>query len=312
MLRDLTAQTSDDIDAVLQALVEVDPDVLGLAGIDHDAQGHAVRALRAALSARGLDLPFHHASAPNSGLRTSFDMNGDGRVGDPQDAQGFGAFPGAGGLVLLSKHPIGLRQDFTDLLWRDAPQISPPTQADGTPFPSAHSFAAQRLAYKAHWHLRAAGVSVILLAAAPPVFDGAEDRNGRRNADELRLVQASLDRAAEGPFLVMGTLNQDPAGDGEGRLEALTAVLSHPTLQDPLQQDAEGQIRSDVDAGRNAQHQGDPRRDTADFADEGRNGPGNLRVDYVLPGADLRLVEAGLHWPERGRRAIVWADVVPP
>lgn len=306
------ADTSDDIDAVLDALVKVNPDVVGLAGIDHDAQGHALSAFQTALAARGLDLPFHHASAPNTGLRTPFDLNGDGRIGDPQDAQGFGAFPGADGLALLSKHPVELVQDFTTLLWADAPNAAPPTHPDGRPFPSDEAFAAQRLVYKAHWQLRVAGVSVILLAAAPPVFDGAEDRNGRRNADELQLVQAQLDDVSDGPFVVMGTLNQDPAGDGEGRLEALQDLLGHPNLRDPLQRSDEGQARSAADGGRNAQHRGNPSLDTADFEDEGRNDPGNLRVDYVLPGTDLTLLDAGLLWPTLGRRAIVWADVVPP
>ena len=312
LLRDLEAGKSDDIDAVLAALAEVNPDVVGLAGIDHDTQGHAVSALQGALKARGLDLPYHFAGPSNAGIRTPFDMNGDGRIGDPQDAQSFGAFSGAGGMALLSRFPVKVSRDFSALLWAGAPNSAPPLTRSGTPFPSADAFAIQRLVYKAHWQAKVAGISVILLAAAPPVFDGAEDRNGRRNADELALVRAQLDDAQNAPFVVMGTLNQDAAGDGEGRLDALLSVLSHPALRDPRQSAIEGNGRSEADAGRNTQHRGDPSMDTADFNDEGRNAPGNLRVDYVLPGRDLSVAGAGLHWPELGRRAVVWADVLPP
>lgn len=301
---------------MLAALAEVSPDVLGLAGIDHDAQGHATAAFQDALKSLGLDLPYHFAGPSNAGVRTPFDMNGDGRIGDPQDAQSFGAFPGAGAMALLSRYPIQISQNFTTLLWADMPNAAPPLTRSGIPFPSSDAFAAQRLVYKAHWQAQIAGLSVILLAAAPPVFDGTEDRNGRRNADELALVRAQLhgwpDGPSDAPFVVMGTLNQDEAGDGEGRLDALTELLSHPALRDPRQRADESASRSAVDAGRNGQHQGDPSLDTADFNDEGRNAPGNLRVDYVLPGRDLDVVGAGLHWPELGRRAVVWVDVLPP
>ena len=44
----------------------------------------------------------------------------------------------------------------------------------------------------------------------------------------------------------------------------------------------------------NASHVGDPSQDTADFSD---SAPGNLRVDYVLPSANLAINGAGVFWP---------------
>ena len=62
-----------------------------------------------------------------------------------------------------------------------------------------------------------------------------------------------------------------------------------------------------------------PRFDTADFSD---TAPGNLRVDYVLPSANLDVVASGVFRPMEGRpgaalidasdHRLVWADVTLP
>jgi 3-phytase/alkaline phosphatase D len=44
----------------------------------------------------------------------------------------------------------------------------------------------------------------------------------------------------------------------------------------------------------NQSHLNDPKFDTADFNDAA---PGNLRVDYVLPSANLEVGDAGVFWP---------------
>ena len=59
--------------------------------------------------------------------------------------------------------------------------------------------------------------------------------------------------------------------------------------------------------------------DTADFDDEA---PGNLRVDYVLPSAGLKIVDAGVFWSlddepgaaflDASDHRLVWVDVTLP
>ncbi len=315
LLRDLLRADAPDIDAVTDALVQVAPDFLGLSGLDHDAQGHALRAFQDLLHRKGLDLPYAFAAQPNAGLRTPFDLNGDGRVGDPQDAQGFGTFPGQGGLAVLSRLPILSVADYTDLAWAGLPWADPPRTADGGAFPTDPAFAAQRLPYLAHWRIDLATdpvTSVILFAAAPPVFDGPEDRNGRRNADEIGLAQAILggwpDGVVPDRVVVMGTFNLDPA-DGQGRRAALRSVLADPRLQDPQPRSEIGVARAARDGGINARHRGDPGLDTADFREDRPGDPGNLRVDYVLPDRGVQVTDAGLTWPAQGRRAVVWVAV---
>ncbi len=43
----------------------------------------------------------------------------------------------------------------------------------------------------------------------------------------------------------------------------------------------------------NDSHRSDPAFDTADFAEP----PGNLRVDYVLPRRNMRILDAAVFWP---------------
>ena len=68
----------------------------------------------------------------------------------------------------------------------------------------------------------------------------------------------------------------------------------------------------------NAGQRGDPALDTADWPEA--DGPGNLRVDLVLPSRDLTLRASGVLWPAPGaplaeavaaasRHRLVWVDV---
>ncbi len=310
LVRDLVKGNSEDILAVLDALEAVQPDIVLLLDIDHDHDHISARMLRDALKDRGLDYPYFVAERPNSGLRTTLDLNGDGRIGDPQDAQGFGYFAGQGGMLLLSKLRLGEVRDHSDVLWADVANANPPRRSDGQLFPSDAAFARQRLAYVAHWQIpvllpRSPPLTLTALHATPPVFDGPEDQNGRRNADELGYALAMM---PDTPLALIGTLNLDPF-DSEGQLSAIHRVLAHPALQDPLQSNDLGREKTQRDGKVNSDHSGDPRLDTADWTD---TGPGNLRVDYVLPGAKFDVVASGLHWPASGRRAVVWADIRLP
>lgn len=285
----------------------------------------------------GPDYPARFALRPNSGMATGLDLDGDGRTGGPRDAQGYGRFAGQGGLAILSRWPVdrdGVR-DLSTLPWRDLPGAAPPRRPDGTPYPGPDAWARQRLSSVAHWDvpLRLPGgrsLRLLVFHATPPVFDGPEDRNGRRNRDEaalwLRYLEGALDLPApEGPLILAGDANLDPR-DGEGRRDALTALLAHPRLTDPQPSSAGGRPAARRDGGANLTHRGDPALDTVDWPDGDKdgNGPGNLRVDYLLPSRDLTVRDAGVFWPapdsadaallafqgvQASRHRLVWVDV---
>lgn len=304
MLRDIT-RADPQVKAITQVVAHIAPDVLLLQGIDYDIDLLGITALRDHFTSQGLKFPHLSMRAPNTGLPTGLDMNGDGRSHTPADAQGYGKFRGASGMALLSRWPIDLVQDFSDLRWRDLPDAKL-AAIDGLPFPSEEAQAIQRLSTTGHLHVAVdhpnGPIALLLFAAGPPVFDGPEDLNGLRNADEIRLwyhlLDGKLGPPPQPPFLLMGGANLDPE-KGEGRHAAIQALLTDPRLQDPLAQ-----------AG-----------PTVDWREPT---PGDLRVDYVLPSADLEIINAGVFWPKpdapdhellsvkdirASRHHMVWVDI---
>jgi len=327
LLQDLQRGTSKQVVAVLDVVAAANPDVLLLTGFDWDYQGLALAAFEAALAARGAGYGYLYAPRSNAGLPTAFDINGDGRLGGPRDAQGYGRFSGEGSMALLSRLPIITEQarDFSGFLWRDLPDN---LLAGAGLAPEIVS--SLRLSSMGHWDvpLRLPGggaLHVLAFMATPPVFDGPEDLNGRRNHDEaafwLRLLEGRLPwPAPPAPFVLLGDANLDPA-DGEGRREALRALLVHPALQDPAPRSAGGVAAAAAQGGENLAQAGDPALDTVDWAESGDLG--NRRVDYVLPSAGLGVLASGVFWPAPGephaeaaqaasRHRLVWVDIALP
>lgn len=284
--------------AVIRAL---DADVLLLTDLDYDAGLAALGALQARLTQEGLPYPHGFALPPNAGVQSGLDLDADGRLATPRDAWGHGDFAGQGGMALLSRLPLlaDAAQDYTAFRWADLPgALLPPDMG-------AAARAQQPLSSVNHWAVPVAlpdGGQLALLAwnATPPVFDGPEDRNGRRNHDEaafwLRLLAGALPfPPPAAPFVLLGDAKLD-AERGDGRRGAIRALIGHPQLQDPIGPGA-----------------------TADYGARA----GRLRVDYLLPSAGLAVGDAGILWPEgetalaaalraAGRHYPVWVDLRLP
>ncbi|HHS94288.1 MAG TPA: endonuclease/exonuclease/phosphatase family protein [Rhodobacterales bacterium] len=308
----------EQVAAVVEVIAHAAPDILLLGGFDHDLEGHALAAFSRALADAGMLYPHLFAPPPNAGLPTGLDMDGNGKLGEARDSQGYGAFTGARGLALLSRFPLGEARDFSPFLWADLPGAIAPTK-DGTPFPSPEAHAAQRLSSVAHWDVPVitpdATLHLLAFSATTPVFDGPEDLNGRRNHDEiifwLRFLEGGLPfPPPDGSVVVIGNANLDPV-DGQGRHEAITALLQSSLLQDPQPASPGAELAATPG------QRGDPRLDTVDWPDPK---PGNLRVDYVLPDAGLKVAGAGVVWPApddsfaatvqtASRHRLVWVDL---
>jgi hypothetical protein len=290
LYRDILKGTPQ-VDSAIDRLTRAQADVVLLLDVDHDAQGLAARALAARL-----DFPHVFAFAPNSGVLRGFDLDGDGRVDEPEDALGYGEFTGQGGMVVLSRWPVltDKAQDFSGLIWRDLPWATLPKGV----FPPKVA-AMLPLVSTGHWVVPVAlpnGQTLSLLAfhATPPAFDGPEDRNGMRNADQLRFWGRYLaDTPPAVPFVLIGDANLDP-DKGDGRREAIQSLLANPALQDPFATL--------------------PDRDSVDWSDIDL---GRMRVDYILPDARLTVTDRGMVWPDPGdtdasRHALLWVDIALP
>lgn len=333
LLRDIQSGKDEQVQAVVGVIAHVSPDVLLLNSFDYDYGNVALNAFADLLATHGAFYPHRFALQPNTGLQTGLDMDGDGQTGGPRDAQGYGRFVGQGGMAILSRYPINaaLVQDFTAMRWVDFPRALLP-KVDGKPFPSPKAQAMQRLSTTGHWvvQITVEGGTINLMGfhATPPVFDGVEDRNGKRNHDEVRFWTAYLDEELDAkpdgaPFVVLGDANLDPS-DGDGRGGAIRELLAHPLVQGTTPTSQGAVDATQVQGGVNALHKGDPALDTADWSDE--TGPGNMRVDYVLPSSDLEIVATGVFWPAANtpdaallgvgdtlasRHHLVWVDVIP-
>lgn len=285
LLRDIRKGDDPQVLAVLGIVALIAPDILVLTNFDYDYDQVALAAFADAAT-----FPYYWSQRPNTGLPTGMDLDGNGRLDEARDMQGYGRFSGDGGMAILSQYPIdgaGVR-DLSGLLWRDLPGASLPVTM------TAEVAAIQRLSTTGHWIVPVTapdGVVTLLVSAhTTPVFDGPEDRNGLRNRDELRLWQQVIEGELGGvaaPFVYAGLTNLDPL-DGDGLRQAMAGFLANPLLQDPQPTGLGGGEAMDP------RQQGDPKLDTAEWPDEG---PGNLRVSYILPSADWQVKDAGVFWP---------------
>lgn len=340
LVRDLSTPDDEQAQAIAQVVQATRPEILLVNEFDFDAAGEGARLFQENYLSVGqggqdpIHYPYRYTAPVNTGVPSGLDLDQSGTVGGPNDAWGFGLFPGQYGMVIYSQHPILEDQirTFQDFRWADMP---------GNVMPEVYYTPEQeerlRLSSKSHWDVpvEVNGKTVHLLAAhpTPPSFDGPEKRNQRRNHDEIRLwadyitggraaryiyddagVHGGLGRGER--FVVLGDYNADPV-DG-----AVDLLLEHSRIRDPKPTSSGAAEAAALQGGANLQHEGDPRYDTADFND--RPAPGNLRVDLALPSKNLPLLGGGVFWPAQGEpgseltgsypfptsdHRLVWVDV---
>ena len=213
-------------------------------------------------------------------------------------------------MVVLSKFPIdGTKsRTFQNFLWKDMPGAllpDDPATAGAADWYSPEELATFRLSSKSHWDvvIDAGDKEIHILAShpTPPVFDGAEDRNGRRNHDEIRFWVDYINPAASSyiyddkghtgglgdgdMFVIVGDQNADP-NDGDSTNDAIDQLLGSPFVNARFVPRSAGGVENNDGGGTQI---GDPAEDTASF---------NLRADYVLHSmAGLRTQGGEVFWP---------------
>jgi hypothetical protein len=328
LVQDLSTPGNAQAAAVAETIQRTNPDVVLVNEFDYVEGGRAAELFRENYLEVGhngappVDYPYYFVAPSNTGVPSGFDLNNNGAVGGGDDAFGFGLFPGQYGMVVYSKYPIATDdvRTFQRFLWKDMPGAVLPDDP-ATPEPadwySPEELDVFRLSSKSHWDvpIKVPGrkpVHFLVSHPTPPTFDGAEDRNGKRNHDEIRFWAdyVSGGRAAayiyddEGgtgglgrgqDFVIAGDQNADPF-DGDSYDDAILQLLDHPRVQDP-HPTSDGAVEAAArDGGANLTHTGPAAEDTADFADSLPNNPGNLRADYVLPSERLAVEDSGVYW----------------
>ncbi len=347
LLRDLQSGTHRQARQIAEVIQRVKPDILLLNEFDYDQEGRALDLFeqlylgQAQQNQQPVKFTHRYIGPVNTGRPTRFDLNRDGQFDGPADAVGFGHHEGQYGMALLSKFPISVGQvrTFQQFLWADMPgALLPVNPSDQSSYYSPEELQVLRLSSKSFWDLpilvgRPSGPvrSLHLLCAhpTPPVFDGPEDRNGRRNHDELRMIADYLDpqdsdymvddKGQPGglqescSFVIAGDFNADPI-DGDSLPGAIDQLLTHRRVDSswtPSSLGSPSQPRQNDSSPR-----GNPAHHTASF---GKNKRRNYRVDYLLPSRELEVVNGGVFWPrlgEPGHEAVtasdhrlVWLDI---
>lgn len=245
---------------------------------------------------------YDYSNEVNTGVPSGMDFNNNGSTTDPDDAFGYGEYPGKYGMAVLSMYPINETKvrTFQRFLWKDMPNAKLPETAEDGSWYSDEELAIFRLSSKSHWDLplEINGQTLHILAShpTPPVFDGAEDRNGTRNHDEIRFWADYIDSnkatyiyddagmtgglAEQSAFVIMGDQNASTV-EGDATDNPMALLLDSSLVQDPMPA-SEGGIENTPESQYAANH-------TASWA---------MRADYVLPSTyALEIVQSGVFWP---------------
>lgn len=257
----------------------------------------------------------------NTGVPSGFDLDNDGSVTTTypatvrgmdeelrrkneelgrkygNDCWGYGTFPGQYGMALLVDERLEIEEGkvrtFRLMPWDYMPGAFLPAGAEGTgSWYSEEEREKVRLSSKSHWDVPVRmpnGTVVHFLCShpTPPAFDGSEERNKRRNHDEIRFwadyvegqpyivddanVGGGLGRGKA--FVILGDLNADPR-KGNKFKEPIRTVLGSVS-----------RLNMEVVPTASVDVPGLESTDTALF---------KLRVDYVLPSKDFEVRQSGI------------------
>jgi len=310
--------------AAAEIIRKINPDVLVINEIDHDIDALLkgkelslnVRRFNEAYLNQGenpINYPFIYAAPCNTGFLTGKDLDNNGKIATNADrgsrdcggdCYGYGVYPGQYSMAVLSRYPLLKKnaRTFQKFLWKDLPENLIPTE-----WYSPDEIEIFRLSSKSHWDIPVKigekNVHLLVSHPTPPVFDGAEDRNGRRNYDEIRMWIHYINNdsvlvddtgtngglAENESFIIVGDLNAAPQGEKlETGQRAIEQLLNHERINDC------GKFLVSKGA-LYGQEAGPPKyieRRTA-----GWNGRG-LRIDHLLPSKDLKVVNGGVYWPD--------------
>jgi 3-phytase/alkaline phosphatase D len=347
LVRDLESGDNEQAQKIAEVIQRVRPDVMLCNEFDYDADGRAAKLFLEKYLNVGQNgcepigyFQYHFTAPVNTGGPSGRDLDKDGRLAGPADAFGYGTHEGQYGMLVLSRFNVDPKtvRSFQNFLWRDMPDALLPIEPKtGEPFYSDEDLKVLRLSSKSCWDVPVFiqgpnGSELHLLCShpTPPVFDGREDRNGRRNHDEIRLladyitpdranylVDDAAERGGLDPqekFVILGDLNCDPV-DGEGLPGTMQQLLDHPRVNSDFTPSSTGaKLATESKKDPEAVGKGHPAHDTSNFGDFR-----NLRIDYALPSRGLKITASGVFWPtpdQPGAEAVtatdhrlVWIDV---
>lgn len=327
------AEVLEDLDGgmhpqarVLAETVQLNaPDVLVLTGLSYDEQQQIAATVNEEYLSRGqngqsgITYPHVYTAPTNSGVESGADLDGDGRIGGPADALGYGRYAGERGMAVFSTYPIAEEEvrTFQDFLWQDMPENSIPEDEFSTLEQSVLPLLGTSLwdiplevpGETGHVHVVATDLN------SPP---GPTTPDVARSEDQRRMVAEFISGASwylyddEGtygglesgsPFVVAGSLAdaQELQTRPSDEVPALASLLESGAVQDPGPEAVTEEPlpqRRDTEVDPQATH--------------GLAGGDAVRSSYVLPAADLDIDSTGVFWPAEGEFGFNLVDPADP
>ncbi len=323
LLHDLSGGMFEPARSLAEAAQLNRPDVLLVTGITSDGDEEIAESLRSKYlevgqnGQEGLDYPFVYAGPSNSGKESGADLDGDGVVGGPGDAIGYGEHPGQHGMIMFSSVPIdqdGIRT-FQEFLWEDLPGDT----GESAEYSDLER-SVMRLTSSALWDVPLtidAGegtertVNIVASSVARP--QDPADVDAARGDDERRMVADYL--AGEAWYLT------DDDGDPAAGTGCDFAYMGEPATQyelpgsasedmgtlldSPAVQDPEPRAVTEKPLSARPEPSGETQDDATRAVEDGTD----VRSAFILPSAGMDVGDSGVFWPADGEYG---ADLVAP
>ncbi|GGM80156.1 endonuclease [Dyadobacter beijingensis] len=314
LIKELASGSNQQIKNIARIIQTVRPDVILLNEFDYvknpaEGVGQFIKGYlkEGTDGAKGIDYPYYYYSTVNTGQPSPYDLDGNGKAEQyGADAWGFGNYPGQYGMVLLSRFPIDTKavRTFQHFKWKDMPDGLKTTKEDGSNWYSAEAWAEFPLSSKSHWDIpvKVGDKTVHVLAShpTPPSFDGKEDRNGKRNHDEIRFWNDYITPGkgdyiyddnhrqgglpANASFVILGDQNASP-DEGNAISDGIRQLLANPAVNNASAPASKG---------------GPEHSPTNAFA-KNHTAFWRMRADYVLPSRKgFQILDSGVFWPAKG------------
>ena len=319
-LNQALATNNQQIKNIAEIIQRINPDIILLNEFDNTNKNHQdiktfiQKYLNVGQKKQNaINFPYFFQGDVNTGVKSNFDLNHNGIKAEiPQDTYGFGYFPGHFGMALLSKYPIDTKniRTFQLFKWHDMPNaLQPFIPATKQPWYSKQAWDGFRLSSKSHWDIPIKVnnnvIHVLASHPTPPVFDGDENRNGKRNHDEIRFWHDYItpkkgdyiydDHGLFGGlntnkkekklnqfhrFVILGDQNASNV-DGDAIYSGISLLLNSPLVQDVKPKS--------LGAKQHAKDNPNGKHHTAYWG---------MRADYILPSAyGWNICDAGVFWP---------------
>lgn len=341
--KDLKSKDNLQMKIIAEIIQRNNPDILALQEFDYAENNEYLELfkknyLEVSQNNTGpISYPYCYAFPSNTGILTQFDLNKDGKYETANDAFGYGKYPGQYAFAILSKYPVDKKRirTFQNFLWKDMPNPNLPFNTeDSSSYYEKNELEIFRLSSKNHADVPVIigkdTVHVLIAHPTPPVFDSTEDRNGKRNYDEIRLFADYItggekadylydDNGKKGGlkpgthFVITGDMNADPV-DGDSYKNAVHLLTKHSLVnKDISERKFVPKSKGSEEHHRQKPDKGDPFHNTSVFG---------LRIDYVLLSTTLKVISSGVFWPGKDEKfyyliegkkgtdhRLVWVDI---